>query len=237
MSITKLPHDERGVSEAGWLSSRFSFSFANYYDPSRMGFGALRVLNDDVIAPGNGFGMHPHANMEIITLVTGGVLEHKDSEGNGGLLYPNDVQVMSAGSGITHSEWNGSDVEPLALFQLWIETNNRNAAPRYDQKTFAFPSNILVPVASGLGDAGALPVYQNSRVLVGTYTAEGRDSYTLTAGQGLFILVIEGAFTIGTVELGQRDAVEITALDSIAVHTVTGGRLLVIEVPIEVSLK
>ena len=237
MSITKLPHDERGVSEAGWLSSRFSFSFANYYDPNRMGFGKLRVLNDDVIAPGNGFGMHPHANMEIITVVTGGVLEHKDSEGNGGLLYPNDAQVMSAGAGITHSEWNSSDVEPLAFFQLWIETNNRNAAPRYDQKTFAFPSNVLVPVASGLGDAGALPIYQDARVLVGTYAAESAGSYTLTAGQGLFILVIEGAFTVGTVELGRRDAVEISAVDSVELRTITGGRLLVIEVPVEDSFK
>jgi quercetin 2,3-dioxygenase len=232
MPIKKYSDSERGVSEIGWLSSRFSFSFANYYDANRMGFGALRVLNDDVIAPSNGFGLHPHSNMEIITVVTGGVLEHTDSEGNGGLLYLGDVQVMSAGSGIEHSERNGSDVEPLALFQLWIETNNPNAAPRYDQKTFTFPNNTLVSVASGLADAGALPIYQNSRVLVGTYTTESAGVYPLSAGQGLFVMVIEGAFTVVGTELERRDAIEISAIDEVVFTTTTGGRLLVIEVPL-----
>ncbi len=230
MSIAKYPASERGVNEVGWLSSRFSFSFANYYDPNRMGFGTLRVLNDDVIAAGSGFGMHPHANMEIITVVTDGVLEHKDSSGNGGLLHPGDVQVMSAGSGIAHSEWNGSDVEPLALFQLWIETNNPNAEPRYDQKTFTFPNNVLVPVTSGLDDDGALPIYQNARVLVGTYTEGATGTYQLGAGRGLFVLVIEGAFIVGGVELGRRDAVEVMDVETVEFSTTTGGRLLVVEV-------
>jgi hypothetical protein len=197
---------------------------------TRMGFGTLRVLNDDVIAASNGFGLHPHANMEIITVVTGGVLEHKDSEGNGGLLYPGDVQVMSAGSGIAHSEWNGSDVEPLALFQLWIETNTPNAAPRYDQKTFVFLNNTLVPVASGMDDAEALPIYQNARVLVGDFTEGGMGTYVLGAGKGLFVMVIEGSFTVAGVELGRRDAAEVAAVDTMALQTTTGGRLLVIEV-------
>jgi redox-sensitive bicupin YhaK (pirin superfamily) len=230
MSIVKYPAGERGENDAGWLSSRFSFSFANYYDPNRMGFGTLRVLNDDVIAAGNGFGMHPHANMEIITIMTGGVLEHKDSAGNGGLLYPGDVQVMSAGSGIAHSEWNGSDVEPLALFQLWIETNNPNAEPRYDQKTFTFPNNVLVPVASGLGDTGAMPIYQNARVMVGTHTEGSTDMYQLGAERGLFVLVIEGTFIVGGVELGRRDAVEVMDVETVEFSTTTGGRLLVVEV-------
>jgi hypothetical protein len=230
MSIVKYPADERGVSEIGWLSSRFSFSFANYYNPNRMGFGTLRVLNDDVIAPGNGFGMHPHDNMEIITVVTGGILEHKDSAGNGGLLYQGDVQVMSAGSGIAHSEWNGSDVEPLALFQLWIETSNPNAVPRYDQKTFTFPNNMLVPVASGLEDVGSLPIYQDARVLVGTYTEGANGSILAGTGRGIFLLVIEGAFTVGGVELGRRDAVEVTEVEGMEFSTVMGGRLLIVEV-------
>lgn len=230
MSIVKYPGEERGVNEAGWLLSRFSFSFANYYDPNRMGFGTLRVLNDDVIAPGSGFGMHPHANMEIITVVTGGVLEHKDSAGNGGLLYPGNVQVMSAGSGIAHSEWNGSDIESLALFQLWIETNNPNAEPRYDQKTFTFPNNVLVSVASGLHDDGAMPIYQNARVMVGTYVEGAGGMYQLGAGRGLFVLVVEGAFTVSGVNLDKRDAVEVTEVATVEFSTKTGGRLLVVEV-------
>ncbi len=230
MSVVKYPANERGVNEAGWLSSRFSFSFANYYDENRMGFGTLRVLNDDVIAPGNGFGMHPHANMEIITLVTGGTLEHTDSQGNGGLLQAGDVQVMSAGSGIAHSEWNGSDSEPLTLFQLWIETNNPHATPRYDQKTFTFPTDSLVPVASGYDDAGALPIYQNARVLCGTYAGGATDRYVVRAGAGVFLLVIEGVFEVNGVAMERRDAVEITDVASVEFSTVTGGQVLVVEV-------
>jgi len=236
MSIVKYPSGERGVSEIGWLTSRFSFSFANYYNPNRMGFGTLRVLNDDVIAPGSGFGMHPHANMEIITVVTGGVLEHKDSAGNGGLLYPGDVQVMSAGSGIAHSEWNGSDVEPLALFQLWIETHTPNAEPRYDQKTFTFPSNTLVPVASGLNDTLALPIYQDARVLVGTYTEGASGSIVVGEGRGVFLLVIEGTFNVDGVELTRRDAVEVTEVEGVQFNAVTGGRLLVVEVEVDCNI-
>ena len=230
MSQILYPQAERGLAEAGWLSSRFSFSFASYYDENRMGFGSLRVLNDDVIAPGNGFGMHPHANMEIITVVTSGTLKHTDSDGNSGLLSAGGVQVMSAGSGIAHSEWNGSDSESLALFQLWIETNNPNATPRYDQKTFMFPADSLVSVASGYDDAGALPLYQNARVSVGTYTEGATDTYSVGVGKGLFLLVIEGTCTVGGMTLGRRDAVEITDVVTVECSMVTGGRVLVVEV-------
>jgi redox-sensitive bicupin YhaK (pirin superfamily) len=234
MSITKYPAEGRGVGDIAWLRSRFSFSFARYYDPARMGFGKLRVLNDDTIAPVNGFGMHEHDNMEIVTLVTEGILEHKDSEGNGGTLRADDVQVMSAGSGIAHSEINPSEEEMLALFQLWIETKEQGIKPRYNQKHFEFPENTLTVVASGDGDHGALYIYQDARVMVGNFTAGGKHTHIIPAGRGIFALATEGSFQISTeahVEtLENRDAVEITDAHSVTIETATGGRVLIIEV-------
>ena len=232
MSIIKYPAESRGVGDIAWLRSRFSFSFARYYDPARMGFGKLRVLNDDTIAPANGFGMHEHDNMEIVTLVTEGILEHKDSEGNGGTLRADDVQVMSAGSGIAHSEINPSEEETLTLFQLWIETKEQGIKPRYDQKHFTFPENALVAIASGDGDDGALSIHQDARVFVGNFSAGGKHTHIIPAGRGIFALATEGSFTIASETLAPRDAVEITDAHSVTIETMTGGRILVVEVGI-----
>jgi len=232
MKMMKYSADSRGVGEAGWLHSRFSFSFANYWNPARMGFGALRVLNDDIIEGGGGFPMHPHSDMEIITLVTGGTLEHTDSEGNGGVLGVDGVQVMSAGSGILHSEFNHSATEPLSLFQLWIETKEEGITPRYDQKSFSFPQNALTTIASGLADPGALIIHQDARVIVGSFGEGGVGSVDIGLGRGVFVLVIEGSFTIGNETLLRRDAIEVSETGVLTISAVTPGRIMCIEVPL-----
>ena len=229
MKTVKYPAESRGTGEAGWLHSKFSFSFASYYNPARMHFGALRVLNDDIIEPANGFGMHEHDNMEIVTIVTEGILEHKDSEGNGGMLRAGDVQVMSAGSGIEHSEFNPSDEEPLALFQLWIGTKERDIKPRYDQKTFVFPLNTLVAVASGDGEDSSLKIHQDARILVGHFGVGSKHTHTIPSGRGVFALAIEGSFQIAGETLNRRDALEITDGHSVTFETPIGGRILLIE--------
>ncbi len=229
MKTERYDAKTRGFNDAGWLHSNFSFSFANYYDPRRMGYGALRVLNDDIIEPANGFGMHEHDNMEIVTLVTEGVLEHKDSEGNGGTLRGGDVQVMSAGSGIAHSEFNPSDEEPLALFQMWITTKEQNIKPRYDQKTFEFRDNTLVAIASGDGEADALYIHQDASVFVGSFTAGSRHTHTIRKDRGLFVFCIEGTFEIDDDTIGRRDALEISGAQSVTFKTPVGGRIMLIE--------
>ncbi len=232
MKTTLYRSESRGVGEAGWLHSRFSFSFANYFNPARMGFGALRVLNDDVIEGGGGFGMHPHRDMEIVTIVTSGTLEHQDSEGNRGVLTRGDVQVMSAGSGIEHSEYNKSDTELLALFQLWIETKEKGIQPQYDQKRFAMPDNALMVVASGLGDRGALSISQDARVVLGQLPPQASITYRPDQSRGTFAFMIEGGATVAGVELARRDALEVTDTDEIPLTTETGCEVLLIEVPL-----
>src|ERR1043165_5203008 len=142
---------DRGYADHGWLNAHYSFSFANCYDPARTHFGMLRVLNDDIVAPGMGFGMHPHNDMEIITIILEGALQHKDNMGNGSVIKPGDVQVMSAGTGVMHSEFNPSSTEQTNLFQLWIFPKEEGIKPRYDQKTFSISErkNKIQTVASG----------------------------------------------------------------------------------------
>ena len=147
---------ERGIAEFGWLHSRHSFSFGRYYNPEKMGFGLLRVLNDDIVEPGEGFGKHPHDNMEIISIVLDGELEHRDSMGTGSVIKRGDVQVMSAGKGITHSEFNHSKERKVNFLQLWIIPKEKNIEPRYDQKNFTFSDrkNKIITVVSGIEHKG-----------------------------------------------------------------------------------
>ncbi len=229
MTLKKYPANERGVSGMGWLHSRFSFSFAHYYDPDRMSFGALRVLNDDVIDGGGGFPLHRHDNMEIITIVTQGTLRHEDSEGHGGILKAGDVQVMSAGSGIEHAELNNSSTEPLALFQLWIMTKKRDIPPRYDQKSFSFPKNSFVTLASGLDEEGALTIVQDARVVRGDFEKGFHGIYRFQERKGVFLMVIEGAFLIEGERVERRDVLEITNGDSFSFEIEMEGSMLIIE--------
>lgn len=225
--------DTRGHADHGWLKSSHSFSFADWYEPSRMGFGRLRVLNDDRIAPGQGFGMHPHNNFEIITIVMRGVVTHEDSMGNRARVEAGEVQVMSAGTGVVHSEYNHED-EPLELFQLWIETNRPSAEPRYDQRRFdeGGRMNALQLLVSGEVRDDALMIYQQARITRATLSAGKALSYRVPLGQGVYLFVIEGDAAVGETELACRDALGITETDHVSVESSTGAEVLLVEVPV-----
>lgn len=204
--------NERGSASHGWLNSRFSFSFAEYHNPNRMGFGVLRVINDDVIAPSSGFGMHPHRDMEIITIVLKGSLEHKDSQGNHGTTTAGQIQYMSAGSGIEHSEYNPSSNETVELFQIWIHPHTKGLPPRYEQRDFRDLDtlNRWAIIISGDGHEGSMKIRQDAKIL----TARLDKSTTLLcegikAGQGRLLLVVEGEITVGDYTLKRRDEVQV----------------------------
>ena len=226
---------DRGSSELGWLHSRFSFSFAEYYDPKKMGFGKLRVLNDDVIEPGKGFGAHPHRDMEIITIPTFGRLAHKDSTGGEGLVGPGEVQVMSAGTGVVHSEYNHSQTEQARLFQIWIETAKRGAKPRYEQKKFQLKAGELNLVVSGREEdagRGALHIHQDARIYLSKFEKHGELKLEAEKGKGLFFFVIEGEANVDGEGLANRDAAAITGPALAHAKMVAGAEIMLIEVPV-----
>ena len=220
---------ERGSGEYGWLSTRYSFSFANWYNPARMGFGALRVLNDDVIASSSGFGMHTHQDMEIITIVMQGAVTHEDSMGNMKSVSAGEVQVMSAGTGVAHAERNASKTVPLELFQLWISPRERGVVPRYEQKTFTDSSALLV---SPDGREGSLSIGQNAFISRVRLAPPQAQAYTLFgSAHGAYIVVVSGSVTVGDTTLGARYAVGISGVDTITMTAHDSAELLVIEVP------
>lgn len=226
--------DDRGKGDYDWLTTRYSFSFATWYEPERMGFGALRVINDDRIAPARGFGPHPHRDMEIVTIVTKGAVTHEDSMGNKGVTPAGDVQAMSAGSGVVHAEYNDSPDEELTLFQLWITTNKPGAEPRYAQKPFGLtettPGRTLLVAPDGVPDA--LPIHQDAYIEYGVLSADAPLMYELRNIQnGVYVFVIEGDVQVGDETLGARDAIGITDTESITLTTTTHARVLLIEVP------
>ena len=226
--------DERGRAERTWLKSRFSFSFADYHDPDRMGFGALRAINDDVIAPEGGFRTHPHENMEIITVVTKGVVEHKDSEGNSGFTEAGEVQYMSAGSGITHSEFNPSPREPLELFQIWITPSSRGDAPRYAKRDFHDfdDDNLWVPLISPDGRGNAMAIRQDATILTTRLdTADSIVAMPVKAGHGRLLFVVEGEVKIGDAVLKRRDEAQITHDEEVIIHANAPAHLLLFDVP------
>jgi len=223
----------RGHANHGWLDAHHSFSFGQWYNPERVHFGKLRVLNDDIVKAGFGFGKHPHDNMEIITIPLSGALEHKDSTGGNGVIAKNDVQVMSAGSGIEHSEFNHSKTEDVNLFQLWIFTNKENVAPRYNQQTFsaADRQNKFQTVVSPFGNDG-LWIYQDAWISLGNFDAENLSYYQVKKqGNGIYLLVIEGEVEIDGNILSKRDAIGIWDTDTINILSKTKTEILLIEVP------
>ncbi|MCM2325380.1 MAG: pirin family protein [Candidatus Woesearchaeota archaeon] len=222
--------DGRGITKADWLTSFHSFSFNRYHDPSRMGFGKLRVFNDDHIAAGKGFGEHSHDNMEIVTVILGGEAEHKDSSGGGGVLRPGDVQVMSAGSGITHSEFNHSDTKPLDLIQIWIETAEMDIEPRYDQMSFDLKEDTLTKVVSE-GDEGNLHICQDASIYIGKKN-KGIMDYRLKKGRGMFLFMIEGKVKIEGNILERRDSIEMKNIGTIKVEFINRCEFVLIDVPI-----
>lgn len=234
MAFTFIPSASRGGGDYGWLKTNYSFSFANYYEPSRMGFGALRVINDDWIAPNSGFGTHEHENMEIITIPLVGTLTHKDSLGTEATITVGEVQVMSAGTGVAHSEYNASETEALELFQIWIEPKSYSIAPCYDQKSFSFDEqkNTLFPIITPTGSGGTLSIHQDAEVYLADYTKTSREEYSLAVNRGVYILVIEGGLSVLGQKLHKRDAISITQEESIQISIESGTRFLLIDTPL-----
>ncbi|WP_165020668.1 pirin family protein [Dysgonomonas sp. ZJ279] len=227
----------RGHAYHGWLDTYHTFSFANYYDPSRIHFGALRVINDDIVQGGEGFGTHPHDNMEIITIPLYGDLEHKDSMGHTEVIHSGEVQVMSAGSGITHSEYNANRDKPVNLFQIWVFPNKKDVEPRYGQKAFDFihNKNELTLVVSPNGDSESLWIHQDAWFSLGTFDKEYSFDYQpKKKGNGVYAMVVEGEFTIGDQKLHHRDGIGIWETDTIKITANTeNARILLMDIPME----
>lgn len=229
----------RGGADHGWLKAKHSFSFANYYNPERIHFGVLRVLNDDTISPGMGFGKHPHDNMEIITIPLEGAVEHKDSMGNYGIIKHGDVQVMSAGTGIQHSEFNASQEELLKLFQIWLFPNKKNVQPRYDQVTLNINDrrNKLQQILSPKTEDKGLWIHQDAWISMGLLDKEFSVDYTVKrSGNGMYIMVVKGTVTIDGEELNDRDAIGVWDTDSIKITAHTqDAEVMVLDVPMGFS--
>lgn len=233
--------ENRGHANHGWLNAKHSFSFAHWFDPSKINFGALRVLNDDEVAGGMGFGKHPHDNMEIITLVQEGALEHRDSMGNGSVMRPNDVQVMSAGTGVFHSEMNALKDQAVKLFQIWVFPDKNNVTPRYDQRTFSPEGRknqwqeIIKPDTQSNGQG--IFIHQQAWFNLADLNHNHELTYTSQKqGNGAYIFVIEGEIEVGGEQLKKRDAIGITEYNQVVIKAKSDARILVMDVPmIEVT--
>ena len=225
----------RGHADHGWLRTNHTFSFADYYNPERVHFGALRVLNDDYIAGGMGFGTHPHDNMEIITIPLEGDLEHKDSMGNGTVIKHGDVQVMSAGTGITHSEYNHNKTKPVQLLQIWVFPNKRNVTPRYDQITLDVNErrNKLQQILSPNSDDEGVWIHQDAWFHIGRFDQNFETTYTWKKqGNGVYVFVIKGDITVNGTALNERDGSGIWNTDSMSIQANSAdAELLIMEVP------
>lgn len=209
--ITRRASAERGHFDFGWLKTWHTFSFGRYADRRHMGFGSLRVINDDVVAPGAGFPQHPHEDMEIVTYVLRGVLAHQDTLGSVETLSPGEVQRMSAGRGIEHSEFNASKAQDLRLLQIWIHPRARGLAPSYEQKRFAdsLLADRLCEVVNPEGSGGALRIHQDARILAGRLGAGARVRHELARGRGAWVQVATGRITLNGVELAEGDGASV----------------------------
>lgn len=229
------PKTTRGQANFGWLQAHYSFSFANYFDPDREQFGQLRVLNDDIIAPEKGFNTHSHRNMEIISIPLSGSLAHKDSLNHESVIKTGDVQVMSAGSGIQHSEYNPSKNEACNLLQLWIFPDKVNVKPRYEQKSFLAEAekNKFNTIVAPKGKVeGALWIHQNAYLKIASLEKGKMLKYRLTdTNNGIYAFVINGNLRIAQINLLKKDALGITNFEEIEIEALTNSRILVIETP------
>ena len=234
--IELRPFNTLGAANHGWLDAHHHFSFANYHDPARVHWGALRVWNDDAIAPGTGFPTHPHSDMEIITYVRAGAITHRDSLGNEGRTEAGDVQVMSAGSGVRHSEYNLED-EETRIFQIWIIPDARGGEPNWGAREFpkGERSGAFVPLASGAANdddaqSGALPIRADARVLGATILAGESVTYTpRSADRHLYLVPATGKVRIGEVEAVARDGVAITALASVTITALEDSEVVLVD--------
>ena len=234
MKTTYHSAETRGHADHGWLNANHSFSFAQYYNPKRMNFGALRVLNDDTIAPGMGFGTHPHDNMEIITIPLEGDLEHKDSMGNVGAINEGEIQVMSAGTGIQHSEYNKNQDKSINLLQLWVMPNALNVSPRYDQKSIRElkKNNAFYQVLSPFTDDDGMWIHQEAWFHLGEFDKITEIEYiSKKNGNGVYIFVIEGSLTAVNQVLDKRHPREVWEADKISFVAQPDSKVLLVEVP------
>ncbi|QLI80591.1 pirin family protein [Chitinibacter fontanus] len=229
--ITLRKAEERGHANHGWLDSNFSFSFAEYYDPAHMHFGALRVINDDRIAPGMGFGMHPHQDMEIITYVLGGAIEHRDSMGNGSVIRPGNVQRMSAGTGVRHSEFNPSETEETHLLQIWIIPGQKGIAPSYEEKIFsdADKRGQLRLVASPDGSDGSVLIHQDVRLYAGLFDGEEALEQAIQIGRKLYVHIARGSLEVNGIELKAGDAAMLSHETALTLKQGRGAEVLVFD--------
>ncbi len=230
--IERRLFDGLGGADHGWLKTKYHFSFADYYDPKRMGFGALRVWNDDEIAPNTGFPLHPHADMEIITYVREGAVTHQDDQGNNGRTEAGDVQVMSAGSGIRHAEYNRENV-PTKIFQIWIQTTQRGGQPSWGAKPFpkADRSGRFVPLASGLeSDTEALPIRANARVLGATLRIGDTVEYALGKGRNAYLVPAIGVVDVNDVRIETRDGAAIQKEAMLKITALENSELVLVDV-------
>lgn len=229
--------DTRGNADHGWLKSKHSFSFASYYNPERMHFGVLRVLNDDTVSAGMGFGTHPHDNMEIISIPLEGDLEHKDSMGNVAVIKNGDIQVMSAGTGIQHSEYNKNKDKTVKFLQIWVFPNKKNVTPRYDQITIKEEDrhNKLQQILSPNSDDAGVWIHQNAWFHLGKFDKGTAKDYNLKAkGNGIYIFNLSGDLEVNGQLLNSRDGYGIWDTDKITLNAKTNAEFLIMEVPMNV---
>jgi redox-sensitive bicupin YhaK (pirin superfamily) len=223
----------RGQSNLGWLQSNFSFSFADYYNPSRMGFGVLRVINDDQIAPGKGFGMHPHRDMEIITIPLKGALKHQDSMGHSTVIKKGEVQIMSAGMGLMHSEFNASMTESVQLLQIWVMPKLLSVKPRYDQKQYLLKENDWTLIVSPRGEDQSVMINQESFFSLGKFKKDKNFSYKkFNKNNGVYLFIIDGSFSLKGKVFNLRDGIGIKEDEIIEIQAILDLEVLVMEIPL-----
>ncbi len=231
MTIAVRRSDERGKVDFGWLDSRHSFSFGSYFDPAHMGFGALRVINEDRVAPGGGFPAHPHADMEIISYVIEGALEHKDSLGTGSVIRPGDVQRMSAGTGVRHSEFNASRTEPVHFLQIWIIPEKRGIAPGYEQRTFAADEKRgrLRLIGSRDGNDGSVTIHQDVRLFAALLEPGESVSHTVEAGRTAWVQVARGSLSANGETVAGGDGIAVKSTGELMIEASASSEVLVFD--------
>ena len=230
--ITVRPQDERGIADFGWLDSRHSFSFGNYYDPKHMGFASLRVINEDKVIPAKGFGTHGHRDMEIISYVLSGELEHRDSMGNGSVIRPGDVQRMSAGTGVRHSEFNASDTNPVHFLQIWIMPNENNLEPSYEEKNFnsAIEQNKLVLVGSNDGRDDSVTIHQDVNLYLGSLSQGDGFTHKIAEDRAVWLQVVKGEVQLNDRLLQAGDGAAIVDEAEIAIASkITDSEILLFD--------
>jgi quercetin 2,3-dioxygenase len=224
---------DRGQADHGWLKSQHSFSFAGYFDPQHVQFGALRVINEDRVAPGGGFGTHPHRDMEIISYVLSGELGHRDSMGNGSVIRPGDVQRMSAGTGVFHSEMNPSGTTPVHFLQIWIHPNQIGIAPGYEQKRFeeADKRGRLRLIASSDGAEGSVLIHQDARLYAGRFDASEQAALGIETGRRVYVHLVSGELAVNGTVLSGGDALKLTEVNSLRLAQGRDAEVLVFDLP------